>query len=56
MIKLIISALRKPVTIMVALLAIVFFAVLSIRNMPVDIFPKLGTPTIYVAQDRKSVV
>lgn len=35
---------------MVALLAIVFFAVLSIRNMPVDIFPKLGIPTIYVAQ------
>ncbi|MEZ5042138.1 MAG: efflux RND transporter permease subunit [Saprospiraceae bacterium] len=50
MINLIISALRKPVTVMVALLAIVFFAVLSIRNMPVDIFPKLGIPTIYVAQ------
>ncbi|MCE7056228.1 efflux RND transporter permease subunit [Algoriphagus sp. AGSA1] len=50
MIKLIISALRKPVTVMVALLAIVFFAVLAIRNMSVDIFPKLGTPTIYVAQ------
>ena len=50
MIKLIISALRKPLTVMVALLAIVFFAVLSIRNMSVDIFPKLGTPTIYVAQ------
>jgi multidrug efflux pump subunit AcrB len=50
MIKLIIAALRKPITVMVALLAIVFFAVLSIRNMPVDIFPKLGTPTIYVAQ------
>ena len=50
MIKLIISALRKPITVMVTLLAIVFFAVLSIRNMSVDIFPKLGTPTIYVAQ------
>ena len=50
MIKLIISALRKPLTVMVALLAIVFFAVLAIRNMSVDIFPKLGTPTIYVAQ------
>ncbi|MCB0634293.1 MAG: efflux RND transporter permease subunit, partial [Lewinella sp.] len=50
MIKLIISALRRPLTIMVALLAIVFFAILSIRNMSVDIFPKLGIPTIYVAQ------
>lgn len=44
------ASLRKPVTIVVAVIAIVFFAVVSIRTMPVDIFPKLGTPTIYVAQ------
>jgi multidrug efflux pump subunit AcrB len=44
------SALRKPVTIIVAVIAISFFAVVSIRSMPVDIFPKLGTPAIYVAQ------
>jgi multidrug efflux pump subunit AcrB len=44
------SALRKPVTIIVAVIAIFFFAVVSIRSMPVDIFPKLGTPAIYVAQ------
>ena len=44
------NSLRKPVTIIVAVIAIFFFAVVSIKNMPVDIFPKLGTPTIYVAQ------
>lgn len=35
---------------MVAILAIVFFAVLSIRSIPVDIFPDLDLPTIYVVQ------
>lgn len=44
------GALRKPITVIVAVIAIVFFSVISIRTMPVDIFPKLGTPTIYVAQ------
>jgi multidrug efflux pump subunit AcrB len=44
------GALRKPVTVVVAVLAIVFFSVLTIRNMKVDIFPTLGLPTIYVAQ------
>jgi multidrug efflux pump subunit AcrB len=49
-IQFIYASLRKPVTIIVAVIAIIFFAVVSIRTMPVDIFPKLGTPTIYVAQ------
>jgi multidrug efflux pump subunit AcrB len=44
------GALRKPVTVVVAILAIVFFSVLAVRNMKVDIFPTLGLPTIYVAQ------
>lgn len=44
------GSLRKPITVLVAVFAIVFFAILSIRTMPVDIFPKLGTPAIYVAQ------
>jgi multidrug efflux pump subunit AcrB len=44
------GALRKPVTVTVTVLAIVFFSVLAIRNMKVDIFPTLGLPTIYVAQ------
>src|SRR5258708_3622016 len=44
------SALRKPVSVIVAMMAIVFFAILTIRSMKIDIFPKLGLPTVYVAQ------
>src|SRR5215203_7450170 len=44
------SALRKPVTIVVAVLAILFFSTMAIRQMKIDIFPTLGLPTIYVAQ------
>ena len=48
--KLIISALRHPITILVSVIAIVFFSWLAIRNSKIDIFPKLGLPTVYVAQ------
>lgn len=48
--KLIISALRHPVTILVTVIAILFFSVLAIQNSKIDIFPKLGLPTVYVAQ------
>jgi len=48
--KLIISALRHPITILVMVIAIVFFSYLSIRNSRIDIFPRLGLPTVYVAQ------
>ncbi|HLG41087.1 MAG TPA: efflux RND transporter permease subunit, partial [Chitinophagaceae bacterium] len=44
------AALRKPVTIIVAVLAILFFSTMAIRQMKIDIFPQLGLPTIYVAQ------
>jgi CzcA family heavy metal efflux pump len=44
------SALRKPVTIIVSVLAVSFFSVMAIRQMKIDIFPQLGLPTIYVAQ------
>ncbi|MBC9934925.1 efflux RND transporter permease subunit [Chitinophaga qingshengii] len=50
MIRLIAMALRKPVAVVVAFMAIVFFSWLSIKNMKIDIFPKMGLPTIYVAQ------
>lgn len=43
-------ALRSPISIMVGILGIVFFSVLSIRGIPVDIFPNLDLPTIYVIQ------
>jgi len=50
MIKLIVSALRHPITILVTVIAIVFFSYLAISNSKIDIFPRLGIPTVYVAQ------
>lgn len=44
------GALQKPVTVIVSILAIVFFSVMAINKMKIDIFPKMGLPTIYVAQ------
>jgi multidrug efflux pump subunit AcrB len=44
------NALRKPITVIVTVLAILFFSALALRNSRLDIFPTLGVPTIYVAQ------
>lgn len=44
------GALRKPVTVTVAILAVLFFSWLTVTKMKIDIFPKLGLPTVYVAQ------
>ncbi|HBY58672.1 MAG TPA: acriflavin resistance protein [Solibacterales bacterium] len=44
------GALRRPVTVFVALLAVALCAGLAVKRMPVDIFPDLGAPAIYVAQ------
>src|ERR1700730_17440805 len=46
----IVFAMRHPITVMVAILAVVLGAVLAVFRMPVDIFPDLNTPVIYVAQ------
>src|SRR5665213_911088 len=43
-------ALRRPLTIIVVVIALVLGSVLALRQMPRDIFPTLGIPTIYVAQ------
>src|SRR5919199_965620 len=43
-------ALRRPITILVAVLTIAAASVLAIKRMRIDIFPSLGAPTIYVAQ------
>jgi multidrug efflux pump subunit AcrB len=48
--RVVLAALSRPVTVVVALLAIALFAVLAVQRMPVDIFPKVGEPAIYVAQ------
>lgn len=44
------SALRRPVTIIVVILAVALCAVLALSSMPIDIFPDLGLPAIYVIQ------
>ena len=44
------TAMRRPITIMVALVAVALCAVLAVQRMRVDIFPELGQPAIYVAQ------
>src|SRR5205809_5594968 len=47
---LVLRALRRPITVVVAALAIVLAAGLAVRRAPVDIFPSLGVPVIYVVQ------
>src|SRR2546425_6755334 len=47
---LVLSALKRQVSALVAVIAVVFCAFLALRRMPVDIFPNLGAPAIYVAQ------
>jgi multidrug efflux pump subunit AcrB len=44
------AALRRPVTVLVLVLAVALGASLAIERMPRDIFPTLGIPTIYIAQ------
>src|SRR4051812_26937876 len=48
--RFVLGALSRPITVIVALISIALFAVLAIQRMPVDIFPKVGEPAIYVAQ------
>lgn len=42
-------ALRKPISVMVAVLAIVFFSYSTIRKINVDIFPQVELPAMYIA-------
>src|SRR5947208_9542998 len=43
-------SLRRPLTIVVLIIGVILGALLALRQMPRDIFPTLGIPTIYVAQ------
>ena len=43
-------ALRRPFTVLVAVAALAVGALVALLDMPRDIFPTLGIPTIYVAQ------
>jgi multidrug efflux pump subunit AcrB len=44
------TALRRPFTILVAVISVALGSVLAVTRMPVDIFPNLNLPVIYVAQ------
>src|SRR2546425_9560382 len=48
--RLVLAALKRPVSVLVAVVAVALCAYLALRRMPVDIFPNLGAPAIYVAQ------
>jgi multidrug efflux pump subunit AcrB len=43
-------AMGRPITVLVAMIAIILVAGLALTRMSVDIFPKLNLPVIYVAQ------
>jgi len=44
------SALKRPITVIVVTMSLLIFAVLSAINIPIDIFPELNLPTIYVIE------
>jgi multidrug efflux pump subunit AcrB len=48
--RLVLAALSRPFTVIVALVAVILCATLALRRLPVDIFPQVGDPAIYVAQ------
>jgi multidrug efflux pump subunit AcrB len=48
--RLVLLALSRPLTVIVALIAVALASILAIQRMPVDIFPQVGDPAIYVAQ------
>lgn len=43
-------ALQRPITIMVIFFGLLLFSVMAVRTIPIDIFPKLNSPTIYVIE------
>lgn len=48
--RLIQAALRRPVSVAVVVATIVGLAVMAVARMPIDVFPRLDVPVIYVAQ------
>ncbi len=47
---LVLTAMRRPITIIVLMSAVVLLSIIAIQRMKIDIFPQLGAPAIYVAQ------
>src|SRR6059058_3468090 len=48
--RLVLAALKRPISALVAVVAVALCAFLALRRMPVDIFPDIGAPAIFVAQ------
>src|SRR5262245_46097576 len=46
----IVFALRRPLTVMVAVVAVVLTSILAVSRMAIDIFPNLNLPVVYVCQ------
>jgi multidrug efflux pump subunit AcrB len=44
------GALKRPITVVVINAGLAIFSIISILNIPIDIFPKLNSPTIYVIE------
>ncbi len=44
------ASMRRPITVLVVAIAVGLASILAITRMKKDIFPSLGSPTIYVAQ------
>ncbi|TSJ39650.1 efflux RND transporter permease subunit [Mucilaginibacter corticis] len=47
--NLILFALKKPITIMVLVVSLLFFGISAIKSVKIDIFPQLGLPVLYIA-------
>src|SRR5580692_7680821 len=48
--RFVLAALSRPITVVVALISLALGSMLAVQRMPVDIFPQVGDPAIYVAQ------
>ncbi len=46
----IVFAMRRPLTVMVLVVAVVLGSVLAVKRMAIDIFPNLNLPVVYVCQ------
>jgi multidrug efflux pump subunit AcrB len=44
------TALRRPITVLVLVIAAILTGLFAIERMPPDVFPTLGVPVLYVAQ------
>src|SRR6201985_174410 len=44
------ASLKRPITILVIVAAVFFSSVMAIRTIPIDIFPSLNLPVVYVIE------